>query len=329
MYQGQNYEDLDETSDINTYVIGVGGGGNNSINRLSRIGVYGAETLAVNTDKHHLQNIMADKKMLIGNSYNKGKGAGGSPKVGMECAEAASGGFKRLFSDADLVFLTAGMGGGTGTGATPVIAEMARRKGAMVIAIVTMPFSVEGNRKKIGWTGVNKIQEYANSTIILENDKLLDVAPDLPIDQGFGIMDSLISDLIKSVTETVTLPSLINLDFNDLRSVLGGGGVSTLMTGEAHSSEPEKAVEEASENPFLDVDYSGAKRALIHLTGGPKDLSIKKMNDVVGMMTERLDPDAGVIFGARIDPECDKKIKLMSVVTGLKGDDDIGKRSVC
>ncbi len=310
-----------KSTDLNVYVVGVGGGGNNSVDRLSRIGVYGATTIAVNTDKEHLEHKAADKKMLIGRSHNRGRGAGGDPSVGQECAEMAAGGFKNLFSDADLVFLTTGLGGGTGTGATPVITEVARRSGAMVIDIVTLPFSVEGNRKKLAWRGIQKIEPYANSTIILDNDKLLEVSPDVPLDQGFGLMDSVISNLIKSVTETITRQSLINLDFNDLKSVLGGGGYSTLMTGEAHSKEPEKVVQEAEGNPFLNADYSGANKALIHLTGGSNALSVKKMNDIVGMMTSKLDTNAGVIVGARIDPDCKKKIKLMSIVTGLEEED--------
>ncbi|MEF8832313.1 MAG: cell division protein FtsZ [Candidatus Thermoplasmatota archaeon] len=321
MRRKKTEKDKRNSTDLNIYVVGVGGGGNNSIDRLSRIGVYGAKTVAVNTDKEHLQNKKANKKMLIGRSKNRGRGAGGNPSVGKECAESASGGFKKLFSDADLVFLTTGLGGGTGTGATPVITEMARRSGAMVVDIVTLPFSVEGNRKEIAWRGVHEIESYANSTIILDNDKLLEVSPDVPIDQGFGMMDSVISRLVKSVTETITRQSLINLDFNDLRSVLGGGSYSTLMTGEAHSKEPEKVVKDAEGNPFLNADYRGAKKALIHLTGGSNSLSVKKMNDVVGSMTSKLDSRANVIVGARIDHECKKKIKLMSIVTGLKGQD--------
>ncbi|MBS3782335.1 MAG: cell division protein FtsZ [Candidatus Thermoplasmatota archaeon] len=310
-----------DSTELNVYVVGVGGGGNNSIDRLSRIGVHGAKTVAVNTDKKHLQNKKANEKMLIGRSHNYGRGAGGNPSVGKECAESASGGFKKLFSDADLVFLTTGLGGGTGTGATPVITEIARRSGAMVIDIVTLPFSVEGNRKQLAWRSVHEIESYANSTIILENDKLLEVSPDMPIDKGFGLMDSVISSLVKSVTETITKQSLINLDFNDLRSVLGGGSYSTLMTGEAHSKEPENVVKDAEGNPFLNADYRGADKALIHLTGGSNSLSVKKMNDIVGRMTSKLDPRAGVIVGARIDNECKDKIKLMSIVTGLKEQD--------
>ena len=312
-YSGEDYN----TSEIEALVVGVGGGGNNSINRLSRIGVYGAKTVAVNTDREHLQNIQADTKMLIGKHINKGLGTGGNPNVGAECAEAAISGFKSMFKKADLVFITAGMGGGTGTGASPVIAEVARRSGAMVITIATMPFTVERNRKKTAYQGVRRIKEFSNSTILLDNDKLLDVVPDLPVDQAFGVMDALISELIKSITEIITLPSLINLDFNDVRSVLGNGGVSTLMTGESSIKDPEKAVKEASKNPFLNIDYTGAKKALIHVTGGP-DLTISKMNEVVEMMTSKLDPNAGVIFGARVDPEWKNKIKLMSIVTGLQ-----------
>jgi len=321
MMRKRTEKDKQDSSGLNIYVVGVGGGGNNSVDRLSRIGVHGARTVAVNTDKEHLQNKKADKKMLIGRSHNCGRGAGGNPRVGKECAESASGGFKKLFTDADLVFLTTGLGGGTGTGATPVITEIARRSGAMVIDIVTLPFSVEGNRKEMAWRGVHKIEAYANSTIILDNDKLLEVSPDVPLDQGFGLMDSVISSLVKSVTETMTKQSLINLDFNDLRSVLGGGSYSTLMTGEAHSKEPEKVVQDAEGNPFLNADYRGAKKALIHLTGGSNSLSVKKMNDIVGRMTSKLDSRANVIVGARIDHECKKKIKLMSIVTGLREQD--------
>lgn len=320
--KGKNIESGNGNStDLNIYVVGVGGGGNNSIDRLSRIGVKGATTISVNTDKAHLENKEADKRMLIGRSCNKGKGAGGDPSVGAKCAEAARGGFRELFSDADLVFLTTGLGGGTGTGATPVITEIARRCGAMVVDIVTLPFSVEGNRKKLAWRGVQKIEGYANSTIILDNDKLLEVSPNVPLNEGFGMMDSVISNLVKSVTETLTKQSLINLDYNDLRSVLGGGGYSTLMTGEADSKHPEKVIEDAEGNPFLNANYSGAKKALIHLTGDSKSLSVKKMNDLTGMMTSKLDPNAGVIMGARIDQNCRNKIKLMSIITGLREQD--------
>lgn len=207
-------------SDTNIYVVGVGGGGNNSIDRLSRMGVHGATTIAVNTDRKHLENKKADKKMLIGRELNKGMGAGGNPSIGRECAEAASGGFKKLFSGADLVFLTTGLGGGTGTGAAPLITKIARKSGAMVISIVTLPFSVEGNRRELAWRGLQQIESYANSTITLDNDKLVEVSPEMPLDRGFGMMDSVISNLVKSVTETITKQSLINLDFNDLRSVL-------------------------------------------------------------------------------------------------------------
>lgn len=307
-----------KSSDLTIYVVGVGGGGNNSIDRLSRMGVHGAKTISVNTDKEHLENKKADEKMLIGASQNEGMGAGGKPAIGERCAESASGGFKKLFSDAELVFLTTGLGGGTGTGAAPVITEIARRCGALVIAIVTLPFSVEGNRKKLAWKGVERIESYANSTIILDNDKLLEVSPDTSIDQGFGVMDSVISDLIKSVTETITKQSLINLDFNDLRSVLGGGGYSTLMMGEAHSKDPEKVVENAEKNPFLSADYQGAKKALIHLTGESNGFTVKKMHDIMGEVTSKLDPDASVIFGARVDHTYKKKLKMMAIIAGLE-----------
>ncbi len=309
--------EMEDTPGLSVLVLGVGGAGCNSTNRLSNLGIYGAETIAVNTDKEHLLNVQADTRMLIGKEFNRGLGAGGDPRLGEKCAESAASGFKRLFKKTDLVFVTAGLGGGTGTGAAPVVCEIAKRCKCMVISIVTLPFSCEGRTKrKMAFAGLRKIEAYSNSTIVLENDTLLKVVPDLPIDQGFGVMDSLISDLIKSVTETVTLPSLINLDFNDLRSVLGTGGVSTLMRGVSSIDNYLNVVDEASKNPFLPVDYTGAKKALIHLTGG-SDLSVKQMHDVVSKLTSNLDPSVNVIFGARVDPQYQHKIKLMSVLTGL------------
>ncbi len=305
-------------TDLDIYVVGVGGGGNNSVDRLSRMGVYGATTIAVNTDKKHLQNKKADKKMLIGSDLNRGMGAGGNPSLGRECAESAAAGFDKLFSGADLVFLTTGLGGGTGTGASPLITEIARRSGAMVISIVTLPFSVEGNRRRLAWKGVQKIENYANTTITLDNDKLVEVSPDMPLDQGFGMMDSVISNLVKGITETVTKQSLINLDFNDLRTVLGGGGYSTLLTGEGHSEEPSQVVKNAEGNPFLDADYKGARRGLIHLTGCSRSLSVRKTHDIVGSVTSKLDSNASVIVGARIDHKFKNKIKMMAVLTGLE-----------
>lgn len=308
------------SNNLDVAVVGVGGGGNNSVNRLSNMGIVGAKTIAVNTDREHLQNIQADTKMLIGKNQNQGLGTGGDPNLGQECAEAALGGFKKILGNADLVFITTGMGGGTGTGASPVVAEIARRSGSMVISIVTSPFSMEGNRKEIAKEGIRRIKEYSNSTIVLDNDKLLKEVPDLPMDQAFGILDSLISELIKSVTETITLPSLINLDFNDVKSILGDSGMSTMMIGESNSEHPKKVVKKASQNPYLKVDFSGARRALIHVTVGP-DLSLKKINKVVNLMTSKFESDAKVILGARVDHECKNRIKLMSIIGGLGGED--------
>ncbi len=311
-------DEANGASSLSVIVVGVGGAGNNSVNRLSRMGVYGAQTLAVNTDRGHLSDIEAEKKLLIGAKLNKGLGAGGKPEIGERCAENSAGFFAEYFDDADLVFITAGLGGGTGTGAAPLIAEMAARKKALVISIVTMPFGVEGvTKRKIAMQGLRHIEHFSNSTIVLENDTLLEVAPRLSLNQAFGLMDALISELAKSLTEVVTYPSLINLDFNDLRSVLGRGGVSTLLHGEANVDDHMKVVKDATENPFLNVDYNGAKNALIHITGG-KGLSLGKTTDIVEGMTSRFDRNATVIFGAREDPHCRNKVKLMAVVTGLK-----------
>ena len=303
--------------DLSVYIVGVGGAGSNSINRLKGMGVHDAETIAVNTDRAHLIQITADKRMLIGGNYTAGLGAGGDPNIGQDCAEHAWKQFCNFFKDANLVFVIAGLGGGTGTGAAPVIVENARRQGAMVVAIVTMPFSSElKTKRRLALSGLKKIECYANSTIVLENDRLLNVAPNMSVNQAFAMMDSLTSNIVKSVTETVTCNSLMNLDFNDLRTVLETGGVSTIITGESRIDEPEKAVHDATSNPFLDVNLTGARSALIHLTGG-EDMSILKLNQVLNMMTSELDPEANVILGARVHPSYNHRIKLLSIVTGL------------
>lgn len=308
---------LDDAPDLSVLVIGVGGAGCNTINRLSNLGIYGAEIIAVNTDKEHLINMNADSRMLIGKEIARGRGGGGDPQYGEKCALGAATGFKKLFKETDLVFVTSGLGGGTGTGAAPVICEIAERCKCMVISIVTMPFSFEqSHKRKVALSGLRRIERYSNSTIVLENDTLMKVVPNVPVDEAFGMMDSLVSDLIKSVTETVTLPSLINLDFNDLRSVLSTGGVSTMIRGETRIEDYKKVVDEASKNPFLPVDYRGAKKALIHLTGG-SDMSVQHMSDVVSKLTAELDPNVNVIFGARVDPRYQYKIKMMSILTGL------------
>ncbi len=298
-------------------VVGCGGAGSNSVNRLTNMGVHGAETFAINTDKLHLDKINADNKLLIGRSVTRGMGCGGSPEVGLKCSELSEDEIRQVVSGADLVFITVGMGGGTGTGLAPYVAEMARRCHAAVVAIASTPFKVERNRVVKAHRGLERLKRCSDSVIMLDNNRLLEIVPNLPVDQAFGVMDQLISEVIKGLTETIMVPSLINLDFADVRAILCSGGTSTMLYAENASDDPDTVVMETMNNPLLDVDFNGANGALIHLTSGP-GMSIRTAHEVVRGITNCLSDDANVIFGARVDKEYEGVIKVMTIITGVK-----------
>lgn len=308
-----------EVNNPRIVVVGCGGAGCNSIHRLNRIGVYGAETVAINTDRIHLERIKADKKMLIGRRITRGLGAGGLPEVGERCAELSEEELTDMVNHADMTFVIAGMGGGTGTGVAPFISHLARKKGSIVIGIATTPFKAErGRREKNAIYGLERFRRNADSVIVLENDRLLKIVPTLPVEQAFSVMDQLISEVIKGVTEAITKPSLINLDFADVKTVVKSGGSSTIMYGENSAEDTNAVVAETLSNPFLDVDYSNAKSALIHVTSGPS-LSIRTVYDVVDGITSKLDDNAHVIVGVRNDDrEYNGLIKIITIITGAK-----------
>jgi len=297
-------------------VIGCGGAGNNSLSRLHNIGVYGAETIAINTDKQHLDIIEADKKILIGKNITKGLGAGGHPDIGRDAADEARDVLEEIISDADLVFVAAGMGGGTGTGSAPIIAEIAKHMGAIVVGIATTPFEVERARHKKAREGLDNFRKRSDSVIVLDNNRLLEFVPNLPIDKAFSVMDQLISEVIKGITETITKPSLINLDFADVKAIMCEGGTAMMLYGEGTDQEPEQVVIEALNNPLLDVDYTGATGALIHITGG-QNLSLRTVNRIAEGVTYELDTSANIIMGARTDGEFNDRLRIMAIMTGV------------
>jgi len=303
-----------EIRPLKILVIGCGGGGCNSIHRLSSIGLEGAETIAINTDKRHLQAISADKRLLIGAAITRGLGAGGNPERGRQCAYSATDILNHLLLDADLTFILVGMGGGTGTGAAPVVAEAAKRNGSLVISIVTTPFEFERARMEVAMEGLREVDYYSDTILMLDNNKLLELVPNLPVADAFAVMDMLISEIVRGLIEVITKPSLINLDFADLCSVLSQGGISTLMYGEG--SDPEGVVTNAFSNPLLDIDMTGATGALIHITGG-SNLTLKRVDKIVRGITEQLDPDAQLICGARVDEQFEGQIRVMAVITGI------------
>jgi cell division protein FtsZ len=223
-----------------------------------------------------------------------------------------------------MIYLCTGLGGGTGTGASPVIARIAKEQGAIVIGCTTMPFKIEGARMGKAEDGLSKLRQYCDTVIVIENDKLLKVAGDLPLQQAFGVADNLISSIIKGVTETISLPSLVNLDYADVKAIMHSGGVAAVGVGESNTNNrAEEAVTKAMTNPLLEVSYGGGTGALIHITGG-KDLRLDEVNTIGEYVSKQLDPDAQVIWGARVDPGFDGKIRVITIITGVKSPYIIG-----
>lgn len=299
--------------------MGVGGGGNNTVNRLARVGIQGAELYAVNTDKQHL-TLMHDsiKKILLGQSVTRGLGAGGYPEVGAKAAEVSRAALSQVLEGTDMLFLTAGMGGGTGTGASPIVADIAKEQGSIVIGMVTYPFRMERARLLKADAGIDKLRKVADTVVIIDNNRLVELVPNLPIEQAFSVADEVICRAVKGITETITTPSLINLDYADVRAIMTQGGVSVISVGESRGhGKVSEVVDDTLKNSLLDVDYAGAKGALIHITGGP-DLTLGEANEIGERLTEAIDPQATVIWGARIVPECEGKVEVIAIMTGVK-----------
>jgi cell division protein FtsZ len=316
--------DADEFGDPRIVIVGCGGAGNNTVNRLYNIGVDGAETVAINTDKQHLKMIEADTKILVGKSLTNGLGAGGDPKMGERATEMAQGTIKEVLGDADLVFVTAGMGGGTGTGAAPVVSKIASNQGAIVVGMVSTPFNVERARTVKAEEGLERLRNEADSIIVLDNNRLLDYVPNLPIGKAFSVMDQIIAETVKGISETITQPSLINLDYADMTAIMNQGGVAVMLVGETQDkNKTEEVVKNAMNHPLLDVDYRGASGGLVHITGGP-DLTLKEAEGIAQNITERLEASANVIWGARIQEEYKGKVRVMAIMTGVKSAQILG-----
>jgi len=320
----QQMEDVDGFGDPRIVIVGAGGAGNNTVNRLYNIGVDGAETIAINTDKQHLKMVEADTKILVGKSLTNGLGAGGDPSMGERATEMAQGTIKEVLGDADLVFVTAGMGGGTGTGAAPVVSKIAKEQGAIVVGMVSTPFNVERARTVKAEEGLERLREEADSIIVLDNNRLLDYVPNLPIGKAFSVMDQIIAETVKGISETITQPSLINLDYADMTSIMNQGGVAVMLVGETQDkNKTEEVVKDAMNHPLLDVDYRGASGGLVHITGGP-DLTLQEAEGIAQNITDRLEASANVIWGARIQEEYKGKVRVMAIMTGVQSAQVLG-----
>ena len=309
-------------------VVGAGGAGNNTINRMTEVGIVGAESIAINTDAQDLLYCNSTKKVLIGKELTGGLGAGSIPQVGEEAARESEHEVKDTLKDADMVFLTCGLGGGTGTGSLPVVADIAKKLGSLTVAIVTIPFAMEGNRRyQNAIYGLEKLESIVDTLIVIPNEKLLDLAPDLPLHTAFKVADEILTNAVKGIAEMVTKAGLVNLDFADIRTVMTGGGVALIGIGESDTDDrASEAVEKAIQNPLLDVDISGANGALINVSGGP-DMTLDEARKVVEAVSDRLSDQAHIIWGAQISEDLAITIRTMLSITGVQSPQILGPGS--
>jgi len=319
-----NFDEL-RAGKANIKVVGVGGMGCNAVTWLFNKGINGASIYATNTDALHLSVTKADEKVLIGKELTRGLGCGGKPSRGREAAKEAIVDIKKMVGGADMVFIIAGEGGGTGTGAAPVIAQLAKETGAVIIGVVTMPFESEKARIDKAEFGLQELRDVTDTCIVLDNNRLVDIAGQLPIEQAFAVANELVSTMVKGIVETITLPSLINLDYADVSAVMKGGGVSVIGIGEADTQDRVmEAVKQALTHPLLDVDYRGASGALIHVTCGP-DLKLEEFDVIGRAVSENLNPEAQVIIGARISKEFTGKVRVITIMTGVSSPYVLGR----
>ena len=318
-------EELLKKQNAKVKVIGVGGGGGNTLSRMKEIGIKGAEFIAINTDAQDLLYTNSDQKILIGKELTQGLGAGSNPKIGEEAAKESEHDIKQKISGCDMVFITAGMGGGTGTGAAPVVAEIAKKNGALTIGVVTLPFTIEGKKRiENAMYGLERMEAIVDTLIVIPNDKLLEIAPELPLHTAFKVADEILTNAVKGTTELVTRAGLVNLDFADIKAVMKNGGVSLIGMGEADSqNRATEAVQKALENPLLDVDITGASGALINIIGGP-DLSLDEAKKIIEAVGEKISDDAKMIWGAQISEDMEKTIRVMLIITGVKSSQILG-----
>ena len=312
-------ESILESRKANIKVVGIGGAGGNTVSRMSEVGIIGAEIYVVNTDAQDLLYTECENKVLIGKEVTKGLGAGADPAIGEEAAKESKKDIQKILEGSDMVFVTCGLGGGTGTGAAPVVAETAKKNGALTVAVVTLPFSMEGKQRELNArSGLEKLAEVVDTLIVIPNDKLLEIVPDVSLATAFKVADEILVNAVKGITELVTKPGLVNLDFADVRAVMSNGGLAMIGLAESDTERrAAEAVEKALNTPLIDVDIDGATGALVNVSGGA-DMTIKEAQEIVQRVSERLDPEAKVIWGAQIDPSLGDVVRAMIIVTGVK-----------
>lgn len=307
----------------NIYIVGLGGAGCNTINRISEEGIHGADMIAGNTDAQDLLTVRANRKVLMGKNLTKGLGAGAKPEIGEKAAKEANEKYEDILDDADITFLTCGLGGGTGTGSIAPVAEIAKNAGSLTIAVLTKPFEAEGkSRMKNARWGLQRIRSIADTVIVIPNDRLLELVPRLPLNKAFKVADEVLMRAIKGMTEIITKPGLVNLDYNDLKTIMQGAGQAMIGMGESTAGgdkRAEEAIKEAINSPLLDVDISGASGVLINVTG-PEDMSVHEAEMVAENVERKAGEGANIIWGCSVDPTLEDKLKVMIVATGVESE---------
>ncbi len=301
-------------------VVGVGGGGSNAVNRMIAEGLRGVDFVAVNTDAQALLMSDAPQRIRIGDKLTRGLGAGGNPEIGYKAAEESSHDLEETMQGADMVFVTCGMGGGTGTGAAPIIAEIAKNTGALTIGVVTRPFSFEGSRRQnLALEGLETLKEKVDTLIVIPNDRLLEIVDKkVSMVQAFSTADDVLRQGIQGISELITVPGLINLDFADVRSIMSGGGASLMSVGTAMGDN--RAIDAATSavsSSLLDVTIEGAQGILFNITSGP-NLSLFEVNEAAEIIRHKAHPEANIIFGAVIDDTLDEELRITLIATGFE-----------
>ncbi len=318
MQYGANYT-LEPEHFAQIKVVGVGGGGSNAVNRMIAEGLRGVDFIAVNTDGQALLMSEAPQRVRIGDKLTRGLGAGGNPEVGQKAAEESSDDLRDIISGADMVFVTCGMGGGTGTGAAPIVAELAKNSGALTIGVITKPFSFEGSRRRtLAEEGIERLKEKVDTLIVIPNDRLLEIVDKkTSITQAFRVADDVLRQGIQGISELITVPGLINLDFADVRAIMSEGGAALMAVGKANGdTRAADAAQSAVASTLLDVTIDGARGILFNVTGGP-NLSLFEVNEAAEIIRAKAHPEANIIFGAVIDEELADEIHITLIATGF------------
>ncbi len=314
-----------DNSSVRISVLGLGGAGCNCVNRIFKDEIKSARTVAINTDGKHLNMIGAHKKILIGRNITRGLGAGGDMTLARKCAEADRDMLNKEIGENELVFICAGMGGGTGAGIAPVIAEIAKSNGAIVIAVVTYPFALERVRIKKAQLGIQELVKVCDTVVVIDNNRLASYVPNLPINKAFELADSITTRAVKGIADTIMFPSLMNVDYADVRSVMQNGGLSMISLGHGTgSNKVTDVVKDTLEHPLLDVNYEGAKGCLIHIEGGP-DLTLGEAIKAGEKLTQSFDDNASIKIGARINPNLQGAMSMTAIITGVKSPYIMGK----